>query len=61
MRIAPIVNQLAAYLPFFTDKFTDTVNIVNASQTGGVATVVTDTAHGLSVGSSVDRDWETSG
>ena len=51
MRIAPIVNQLAAYLPFFTDKFTDQLTIVSASQSGGVATIETSTPHGFVVGS----------
>lgn len=51
MRIAPIVNQLAAYLPFFTDKFTDTLDIISASQSEGIATIETSTPHGLVVGS----------
>lgn len=51
MRITPIVNQLATYLPFFTDKFTDQLTIIGASQSGGTATIETSTPHGFSVGS----------
>lgn len=49
MKITPIVRQLNSYLPFYTDKFTDTVNIVSATQLGGIATITTSIPHNLSL------------
>lgn len=53
MRLAPIINQLAAYLPFFTDKFTDQLTVVSASQFGGAATIETSTPHNFGIGSTL--------
>jgi len=51
MKAQDIVLQLATQLPKHTDKFTTNAVITSLTQTGGVATAVTATAHGLSVGS----------
>lgn len=50
MKIAPIINQLATYLPFHTDKFTDSISVISASQLGGVATIETSEPHNLAIG-----------
>lgn len=53
MKAADVVQQLAAILPQYTDKFTRNVAISALSQTGGTATA-TATAHGLTVGDQVN-------
>jgi hypothetical protein len=53
MRIIPIVNQLAKYLPSYTQKFTTTFNIIGATQANGTATITTQEPHNLSVGAYV--------
>lgn len=51
MKAFDVVQQLAAALPQVTDKFTDNLAITSLTQVAGVATAVTASAHGLSVGS----------
>ena len=53
MKITPIINQLATYLPYHTDKFTDSLNIVSATQQNGIATIQTDTPHNLNQGAAI--------
>lgn len=50
MRAADVVQQLAATLPKFSDKFTSNLSITSLTQVGGVATAVTASAHGLTTG-----------
>jgi hypothetical protein len=53
VKIEPIINHLAQVLPFFTDKFSDTIAVSGISASLGVMTVTTATPHGLTPGSSV--------
>lgn len=53
MKIKPIVNQMAQFLPQLSNKFTDVSTVSSASATGGIATIVTAVAHNLSIGQSV--------
>jgi hypothetical protein len=49
MKLKPIVNQLRAVLPKFTDKFGDTTSITSLTSSGSTATA-TSVGHGFSVG-----------
>jgi len=54
MKAADVVQQLALRLPQHTDKFTTNVSVTSLTQSGGVATAETSTAHGLTVGAQVN-------
>lgn len=49
MRASDVVNQLAAQLPKFSDKFTTNIAVSSLTQVAGVATA-TSVAHGLTAG-----------
>jgi hypothetical protein len=53
MRAADIVNQLAAKLPLFSDRFTTNIAVSSLTQAAGVATA-TSVAHGLTAGKQVN-------
>ncbi len=53
MKIADIVTQLATVLPLLSTRYTSFVDVSTVSGDGSVATVVTASANGLSVGSPV--------
>ena len=48
MKLQPIINHLSRNLPFVSDKFSDTLEILSITQLSGVVTVVTDSDHNLS-------------
>lgn len=50
MLLTPVINQLAANLPLYTNLFSDQVNVTSLTRVGTVATAVTDVDHGFSVG-----------
>lgn len=50
MKIADIVNQIALVIPNYTDYFGTVLSITSISASGGVATVMTASAHGLATG-----------
>ncbi len=50
MRAQDIVNQLTAFLPRVTGRFSDTLTISSITAVGLTITVVTATDHGLSIG-----------
>jgi hypothetical protein len=51
MKAEDVVQQLAAYLPKYSDKFTTNLTITSLTRSGSTATAVTSTAHGLAIGS----------
>jgi hypothetical protein len=53
MKTEEIVNQLKAILPRYTGDFTTNLSVSSLTQTAGVATATTATAHGLAVGEKV--------
>jgi len=53
MKTEEIVNQLKAILPRYTGDFTTNLSVSSLTQTAGVATATTATAHGLVVGEKV--------
>jgi hypothetical protein len=53
MKTEEIVNQLKAILPRYTGDFTTNLSVSSLTQTAGVATATTATAHGLTVGKKV--------
>lgn len=53
MKTEEIVNQLKAILPRYTGDFTTNLSVSSLTQTAGVATATTATAHGLKVGEKV--------
>jgi hypothetical protein len=53
MKTEEIVNQLKAILPRYTGDFTTNLSVNSLTQTAGVATATTATAHGLVVGEKV--------
>jgi hypothetical protein len=53
MKLQPIINQLAVYLPFATTRFTDQLTIIGASQTGTTVTIETSIDHNLTVGDTI--------
>jgi hypothetical protein len=53
MRADDVVNALATRLPFFTDAFSDSVDIESISSTGTTATATTTSAHGFIAGQQV--------
>lgn len=53
MKIAPIIQQLAAELPNYTNKFSENIAIQSLVTSGTTATATTATPHGLSVGTNV--------
>lgn len=53
MRASDVVNQLAAKLPTFSDKFTTNISVSSLTQAAGVATA-TSVAHGLTAGKQVN-------
>jgi hypothetical protein len=54
MKAEDIIKQLMAYVPIFTDKFTDNLSISEITSSGLVANVETSTAHGLATGDFVN-------
>lgn len=50
MRIAEVVSQIREILPNYTDLFADVLTISSITASGGVATIVTDSAHSLATG-----------
>lgn len=53
MKTEEIVNQLKAILPRYTGDFTTNLSITSLTQTAGIATTTTATAHGLTAGEKV--------
>lgn len=50
MKASDIVLQLAQKLPLFSERFTDELSVDSISAVGGLVTVVTSGAHGLTSG-----------
>lgn len=53
MKIADIINQLRGVIPKYTDYFSDSLSVLTITASGGTATIVTSTAHGLSGGENI--------
>ena len=53
MKLKPLVNQLAAFLPFNSNFFTDANTLTSLVRSGSVATATTLTPHGLVIGQPV--------
>lgn len=53
MKIADIINQLRGVIPKYTNYFSDVLSVSSVSATGGVATIVTSSAHGLIGGENI--------
>ena len=53
MKTEELVNQLKAILPRYTGDFTTNLSVSSLTQTAGVATAITATAHGLAIGEKV--------
>jgi len=53
MKLKPIINQMAKFLPFFSDKFTDIATISSISAASGIVSVTTTAPHNLSVSETV--------
>jgi hypothetical protein len=47
MKLSDVVTQLALLLPGYTDKLSSVLSISSITVSGGVATIVTSTPHGL--------------
>ncbi len=47
MFLRDVITQLREELPLYTNKFTEQFNISSSSFSGGVVTIVTESAHGL--------------
>ena len=50
MKLRPVLEQYCKALPQFTDLFTETIDITNLTQTGGVGEATTLTPHSFSIG-----------
>lgn len=53
MKLSDIVMHLGSYIPYFTDKFSDTFGVATITCVNGVVTVVTTNPHGFTTGQSV--------
>lgn len=53
MKIADVVNQLRGVLPKYTDYFSNVLTVSSITAAGGVATIVTASAHGLTSGANI--------
>jgi len=49
LRASDIVNQLAVYLPTFSDDFTTQISVTSLTRSGTTVTAITAAAHGLAV------------
>ncbi len=54
MRLIDILNQLRLILPRYTDLFSDNTPVSSIVVLGGIATVTTTAAHGLTTGNAVN-------
>lgn len=54
MKLQPLISQYALALPKFTSLFTEALTITSATQSGGIATIVTSQPHNLIVGQTVN-------
>lgn len=50
MKLSEVVNQVQLVLPKYTNLFSTTLGITSITATGGVATIVTSSAHGMTTG-----------
>lgn len=53
MLVRDVVNQLRLVLPDYTDLFSDLLDIVSVTASGGVVTVITITPHNLQTGQKI--------
>ncbi len=53
MILQEITNEFKSFLPLFTDMFTTNIDISSVTKVGDTVTIVTSTAHGLTVGRQV--------
>lgn len=53
MKLSDVINQLRVVLPKYTDLFSTVIGIDSISASGGVATITTSSAHGLSNGANI--------
>lgn len=53
MQASDVIRRLAERLPFYTNAFSDSVAVSSLSMIGNIATAVTASAHGFSVGKGV--------
>lgn len=53
MKLTDVVNQLRAVLPKYTDVFSKVLSISTITVSGGTATIVTSSSHGLSTGDNI--------
>lgn len=56
MKLIELETQLRTILPTLTDRFTDWIDVSSYTVSSGVATIVTSSAHGLSVSDEVNID-----
>lgn len=53
MKMLDVVNQLRLILPKYTDRFSSPLVVTSITASGGTATIVTPSAHGLTTGRQV--------